>query len=235
MEWLPPARYTAELEIETARFASATSDASPEKAVPTCPDWTIRDLVTHVGTGHRYATEIIKTDQAQPYALIPAPPLQSSWPSWLTTGAHDLNEAVAKHGFHSPVWTWQPKYRIAGFWLRRMVHDLVVHRFDAAAPGALAPDLAADGVSDLLASFEMFDRLSGSGESLQLIAPDIDRTWHVRRVEGGIEWHEAQAPADVTLTAPARELVLILNRRSPPPPVKGDQAVWEAWLEESRF
>ncbi|SNY32588.1 maleylpyruvate isomerase family mycothiol-dependent enzyme [Paractinoplanes atraurantiacus] len=235
MEWLSPARYAAELATETARFAEAASASPADRVVPTCPEWTVRDLVTHVGTGHRYASLIIKTDQMQPYELIAAPQDQVSWPSWLAEGARELNATVEERGFHTQVWTWQPKHLIAGFWLRRMVHDLVVHRFDAAGDGELAPDLAADGVADLLGSFEMFDRLAGDGETLQFIAPDADRAWHVTRAKEGIEWREARAPADVALTAPARELVLILNRRLPSPPVEGDQAVWEAWREGSRF
>ncbi|XVV14566.1 maleylpyruvate isomerase family mycothiol-dependent enzyme [Actinoplanes sp. CA-131856] len=235
MNWLAAERYAAELEAETTRFAEATSASPPDGIVPTCPEWTVRDLVTHVGTGHRYASQIIKTDQMQPYGLIPAPENQKSWPSWLSAGAHELIATVEERGFDQQVWTWQPKHPTAGFWLRRMVHDLVVHRFDASAQGDLAPDLAADGVADLLGSFEMFDRLAGKGETLQFVAADIDREWHVIRAKDGIEWQETRAPADVTVTAPAQNLVLILNRRQPAPSVDGDEAVWESWREGSRF
>ncbi|MFF5082716.1 maleylpyruvate isomerase family mycothiol-dependent enzyme [Actinoplanes sp. NPDC000266] len=235
MSWLPPERYAEELKAETARFAEATGKEPPARVVPNCPEWTVRDLVTHVGTGHRYASLIIKTDQAQPYELIAAPENQKSWPSWLSAGAEELLATVEERGFHQQVWTWQPKHLIAGFWLRRMVHDLVVHRIDASAPDDLATDLAADGVADLLGSFEIFDRLAGRGETLQFVASDIERAWHVTRAEEGIEWSEAVAPADVRVVAPARDLVLILNRRSPAPEVEGDQAVWESWREASRF
>jgi hypothetical protein len=45
-------------------------------------------------------------------------------------GAWMLGDAVPVAGPKQPVWTWQ-KDRWAGFWLRRMLHDEVVHRFDA--------------------------------------------------------------------------------------------------------
>jgi hypothetical protein len=53
MAWLEPRRYAAELETETARLAAAASRRPPAGPVPACPEWTVRDLVTHVGTGHR--------------------------------------------------------------------------------------------------------------------------------------------------------------------------------------
>jgi hypothetical protein len=30
------------------------SALEPQAPVPTCPEWTVRDLVTHVGPGHRF-------------------------------------------------------------------------------------------------------------------------------------------------------------------------------------
>ncbi|GAA0478539.1 hypothetical protein Ade02nite_67180 [Paractinoplanes deccanensis] len=120
MDWLPPERYAAELDAETTRFAAAATSLPANRTVPTCPEWTVRDLVTHVGTGHRYATLIVETDQAQPYALIDAPDDQAAWRAWLSDGARQLNEAVRERGFHQRVWTWQPRHLVAGFWLRPM-------------------------------------------------------------------------------------------------------------------
>lgn len=114
MAWLSPERYASELEAETDRLAAAAGRQSPAATVPTCPDWTVRDLVTHVGSG----------------------------------------AAVHQSGFDSKVWTWQPAHQTPGFWLRRMLHDEIVHRFDAEPGGDLAPDVAADGIADILLVFE---------------------------------------------------------------------------------
>jgi hypothetical protein len=73
--------------------------------------------------------------------------------AWLVAGARMLADAVRAAGPQQPVWTWRAD-QSAGFWLRRMLHDEVVHRFDAelalGIEGDLAADPAADGVSDLL-------------------------------------------------------------------------------------
>jgi predicted lipid carrier protein YhbT len=120
-----------------------------------------------------------------------------------------------------------------------MLHDLIIHRFDAElidqVPGELAGDLAGDGIDDMLGTFLMFDKLAGAGESLQFTATDLELGWHVVRTPGGPVWREGEAPADVTVAAPARELLLILNRRLPAGPVTGDAAVLDRWLEDSRF
>lgn len=246
MEWLAPERYAAELTAEAGRLATAAARQRPEAIVPTCPEWTLRDLVTHVGTGHRYAAGVIGTGAPAPYRLIDAPSDQDAWTGWLIEGARSLNAAVRARGFTGETWTWQPKHQTAGFWLRRMVHDLVIHRVDADPAGTIAPDLAADGVSDLLLCLATLEALKGSGETLRFHAADLARSWHVTLTTSGISWTENDHAADVTLAAPVQQLLLILNRRLPSPApsssspetpaeLRGDVTLWERWRDASRF
>jgi len=53
-------RYDAELRAQTARFAAAVRDADPAMPVPTCPAWTLAELTSHVGFGHRWAALILE-------------------------------------------------------------------------------------------------------------------------------------------------------------------------------
>jgi uncharacterized protein (TIGR03083 family) len=250
-------RYEAELEAETARLGTVASGLEPAMGLPTCPEWTIRDLVAHVGTGHRWAAEIIEGElpAPPPYVLIDAPPEPTAWIDWLTAGARRLADAVRDGGPDRPVWTWQAD-RTAGFWLRRMVHDELVHRFDveiaAGRLGEVAPDLAADGVSDLLTSIAalsppdspqpIFARLAGTGQTMSLQAIDADPAvgeWLVERTPTGVVWRPGLGPADVAVRAPARELLLVMNRRLDPTAdrvqIAGDRGLFTHWLEHSRF
>jgi hypothetical protein len=59
MEWLAPERYAAELEAEAGRLGAAAARLPVATIVPTCPEWTVHDLVTHVGSGHRYAADVL--------------------------------------------------------------------------------------------------------------------------------------------------------------------------------
>ncbi|WP_433377387.1 maleylpyruvate isomerase family mycothiol-dependent enzyme [Actinoplanes sp. CA-142083] len=237
MEWLTPQRYAAELETETARFAAAATRRDEGEKVEKCPEWTVRDLVTHVGTGHRLAAGIIEERRDSPaeYKLVDAPDDQDDWAAWLTAGAQRLNAAVAGHGFDGEVWTWQPKFQTAGFWQRRMLHDLIVHRFDADPAGELAPDLAADGIADLMLAFEYFGKLTGNGETLLFTAADTGQSWHVTLTATGPEWITEDRAADVTCEAPVKDLLLILNRRRDPVAVAGDTTIYDRWRANSEF
>lgn len=123
-------RYDAEFDAVTAQLGEAASACAPEDPVPTCPEWTVRDLVTHVGTGHRWAADLIERRVRQPVRQTPEPaPIEPGlWPAWLADGARRLRDAVRTGGPDQPVWTWRAD-RTAGFWLRRMLHDELVHRF----------------------------------------------------------------------------------------------------------
>jgi uncharacterized protein (TIGR03083 family) len=249
MEWLSPERYASELQAETDRLAAAAARRAPSAVVPTCPDWTVRDLVTHVGSGHRYATGVVAQGRTEPvpWTRSEAPAEQAEWAGWLAAGARGLTEAVRERGFDGKVWTWQPAHQTAGFWLRRMLHDEIVHRFDAEPDGDLAPDLAVDGVTDILLVLATIAGpasprprlrpLAGTGETLQFTATDTPDRWQVTLVPTGVAWQATESAADVTLTAPVTDLLLALNRRRPPTPgqVTGDRAVFDRFWDLIRF
>jgi uncharacterized protein (TIGR03083 family) len=259
MGWLAHERYEAEFEAETARLGAVAVELGPAAAVPTCPEWTVRELVKHVGTGHRWAAEIVerRLDVPAPYPVHDAPQDPDSWVEWLAAGAGRLAEAVRAAGPDQPVWTWQAD-RTAGFWLRRMLHDELVHRFDAEIAagrlGDVAPDLAADGVSDALATaatlsgagshIRSFRRLVGTGQTLRLRATDPGLSigeWLTERGPDGVRWLDGPSSAnvDVAVDGPARELLLVLNRRLEPEraglTITGDGALFTQWLEHTRF
>jgi uncharacterized protein (TIGR03083 family) len=244
---LPHERYGAELRAETARLAAAAHDADPRLPVPTCPEWTLAQLVGHVGSGMRWAAVIVErratgpvpNDQADDTAV---PAGADDRAAWLLAGADRLARAVREAGPDAPVWTWAAE-RSAGFWLRRILHDTLIHRADAelavgsAAGGAVAvaADLAADGVADYLdlcATLSgdhpdpILAALRGDGETLRLHATDEGLgeagAWLVRRTPGGVVWDRPDTDtdtdsdsgaADATVRGRAADLLLVLNRR----------------------
>ncbi|GAA1653663.1 maleylpyruvate isomerase family mycothiol-dependent enzyme [Actinoplanes couchii] len=236
MDWLTPDRYLSAMESEAARFAAAVSGRDPGEAVPTCPDWTVRDLVTHVGTGHRLSAAVVsaRAGAPGPYELIDAPEDPREWTAWLVSGAAGLIGAVREQGFATRVWTWIPEHPTVGFWLRRMLHDLIVHRFDADPGGDLDEDLALDGVADILLCYaQPRFAVHGTGETLQFTTGA--HGWHVTLTPDGVSWRPGTGPADVEVQASPRDLLLILNRRRPPAVVHGDAALLAKWLAATRF
>jgi uncharacterized protein (TIGR03083 family) len=251
-------RFYAEIDASTAMLAGLAGDADLALTVPTCPDWTLRQLITHVGRAHRWAAEITATRSAElipfrsvPDGKLPGDPSQHG--PWLRAGARRLIEAVREAGA-DPVWAFGGMVP-ASFWGRRMAHETLVHRVDAElATGRaviIAPDLAADAIDEWL-GFQTGPVLSRGdpraqalpeGRVLHVHATDdgLDGTgeWLVRPAPSGVTVEPGHGKGDVALTGPAARLLLVLLRRLPPsdPAVEvfGDAGLLERWLAATPF
>jgi uncharacterized protein (TIGR03083 family) len=170
--------------------------------------------------------------------------------AWVTESARLLIEAVAGTGADVPVWTFiGPKP--AAWWIRRRLHESVVHRADAAlalgVPFVVEPEVAADGISELLDL--LVARPAGDGQALpggatlHLHATDdglgADGEWMVRGSESGITWEHGHGKGDAAVRGSAADLLLAMTRRidadAPGLQVIGDEVVWATWLERTPF
>ena len=254
-------RFFTELRGCTAELARITS-GDLERPVPTCPGWTFRQLVTHVGRGHRWAAQIVATRSATPIPVrevadgkLPPDPAQHA--SWLNAGADRVIEAVTAAG-SDLVWTLAG-IGPASFWARRRAHEAAVHLADAQLAAGLdvnlAPEAAADGVDEWLAIIAAStggtagparapaQDLRGDGQSLHFHAtdPGLSGTgeWLVTRTPSGVTTARGHGQADVAVRGPAASLLLVLTRRLPPSApgieVLGEQALLTHWLEHTPF
>jgi uncharacterized protein (TIGR03083 family) len=249
-------RWYAELEASTETMAEIVHGADLTRPVPTCPDWTLRQLATHVGRAHRWAAEITSTRSAEfiPFRQVPdgrIPDDPALHAPWLRAGAERLIQAVTEAG-SDPVWTFGG-LRPASFWARRMAHETAVHRADAQiAVGRqpeLDPDLAADAIDEWLgymsgvtAQDQRAEALP-DGTVLHVHATDegLDGAgeWLVRREGSEVTVQPGHGKGDVALRGPASRLLLVLVRRVPPddPQVEvlGDAALLTGWLAGTPF
>ena len=247
-------RLATGLRDETAAFAAAVGGLDAQRQVLTCPEWRVRDLVGHIGQGHRWAAELVRTRAAAPVPdprdAEPGDPQE--WTTWLAAGADELVEAVAATGAATPVWTFVGE-RPAAFWLRRMRADTTVHHADAALtagrPFTTPPDLAADVVSEGLELISaagaamvkpQLAGLRGDGETIGLrpAEPDV-AGWTITRTPAGVTWERRTTEADVVLAGPVRDLLLVFARRLAPADasvsVTGDARLLEHWLAHTAF
>jgi uncharacterized protein (TIGR03083 family) len=249
-------RLAEALVAEAEEFGMAIEGAAPDARVPTCPEWTLRDLTCHVGLAYHKSAAIIAS---RPTGYVPFeavtvddPPGFDALGGWLVDGAERLVETVADVGPETLTSTWTPDRR-AGFWTRRLTHETVVHRADAAlatgAPYDVDADLAADGISeglDLVAVFSRIEHpaldrtaLRGTGETLLFQATGPDLGWLARRTPSGVEVTQSRADADVVVEGRVADLLLALTGRiaadDPRVTVSGDAGLFRHWLENTKF
>ncbi|MGW7519419.1 maleylpyruvate isomerase N-terminal domain-containing protein [Streptomyces sp. NPDC054796] len=140
---LDHARYCAELTEQARQFHAVVRDADLGAPVPTCPEWTLRELTVHLGGAYRWMAEIVRTrasanvpDEDVPAFAGPGTAPDGRAPSaealgdWFSEGALLLVEQLLAAGPDEPVWSWSGDGR-AGFWARRATHETVIHRADA--------------------------------------------------------------------------------------------------------
>lgn len=234
-------RHLDGLRAAMVAFVRYADRAGLAAAVPSCPDWTVRDLVAHQGMVHRWAAAMLRGEAApdpegwQREGAAEPDPLE-----WLRDGAVELAQALhdAADDVAAPVFLPDAPAPRA-FWARRQCHETTVHAIDAqsAALGRLphpdevdwvASDVAEDGLDELLGGFltRRRARLRTEEESVLMVAPDdVEDRWVLtlspdpavtERRRGVVE-----EDADWVLTGSARELYLRLWNRTDPPPTDG--------------
>jgi uncharacterized protein (TIGR03083 family) len=124
--------------------------------VPTCPDWTLRNLVQHLGDGRRKWAAIVADDPA-PTGGPAAPDDRAAVPAWLTASTQELLGALRKTGPDRGCWTWWGRSespQTTGAVARHQLQELTVHTYDAqpavGAPQPLPAAIALDGVDEFL-------------------------------------------------------------------------------------
>jgi uncharacterized protein (TIGR03083 family) len=180
-------RYLESLAADFALLRAAATAAGPEglaTPVPSCPGWTVADLIRHTGEVYRHKTLAMRLgdfpgEQDWPAGVEALPPLDL-----LDRAYADLVAELTTRDPDSPAPSWYRPEPTAGFWRRRMAQETVIHRLDAelaaqAATGrAVSPvpdDIAADGVDEVLVRFLGYGSTAWPDEFAGLAGPRLER------------------------------------------------------------
>lgn len=247
--------YLAEIVHQTDLLASHVAGADPTTPVPSTPGWDLGRLLHHLGSGHRWAAEIVRTPAAEPpsdRALRVAPDeYRADYGPWLAEGARELAGALAEAGPEAERWSPVPGAKVF-FWALRFTHETLVHRADAALalgkPFEVAPEVAADALDEwmVLTSHPLMLRLHperrellGPGRTLHLHATDTDAEWLVDLTGDAPTWRRAHEEAAVAVRGAVVDLLLVVYRRRKPDEVPaevhGDRGLLDSWLERVSF
>src|ERR1700712_5267870 len=103
--------FRATLLGETRALGEVIRTADPETPVPSCPGWTMNQLLKHVGRGHRWSAQIIaerRLETLDPREVRGGKPPDDpdGAVEWLNEGAQLVIDAVDRVGAETRVWTF---------------------------------------------------------------------------------------------------------------------------------
>jgi uncharacterized protein (TIGR03083 family) len=184
------ASYIEQIEEQSAALRAAAVAAGPAATVPTCPDWTVQELVAHIARVHGWAARGLRTapDAGRPRR----PEAPGSWDELLVWWDDTLASMVADlraKGPDEPTWVFSPDVpSTAAFWARRQAHETAIHRLDAehAQAGSAEPS----AVPSLV--FDSEHAADGIAEVIELMFPHVQEHVPVER-EGTVLFHAADA------------------------------------------
>ena len=85
-------RHISAAETEIAQFVEVVGQADVATPVPTCPGWTVADLIRHYGTVQRWITHIVRTLPEERVSEgdldLGLPDDVNDYPRWLAAGIH---------------------------------------------------------------------------------------------------------------------------------------------------
>lgn len=238
---LAPTRYLELIDADSARLLSVARDL--DAAVPTCPGWTVRDLVEHVAVVYQHK---IACTQLQREPDDWPPPVPAGDPrEWLQKSRVELLELLLDRGPAAPSHTWWPPDQTVGFWYRRMAQETAVHRVDAeSAVGEVTPvaaDLAVDGIDEALMIMLEGDWSDMSPDDWGAVSPEAgvgrtvavaggDAVWRVTSRIDGVGVQVGAGRADALVGGDPSEVLLWLWGRRPVEAVQvsGDHAAVHA-------
>jgi len=227
------ARFLDCLEADFTRLRAVAAPALGA-AVPSCPGWTVADLVRHVGQVYLHKTRAMR-EGAEPEEWPPEGLADEEPLALLDRAYAGLLDEFAARDADDPAGTWYAPDQTVGFWIRRMAQETVIHRIDAelgaGTPVAEIPDdLAVDGVDELLKVFVSYsvtewgsyftDILGGSPGWTFDVRTD-GASWRIRTGPGKLTVEDGTpgGPADATITGPPAALLRwSWNRHDPAAP-----------------
>jgi uncharacterized protein (TIGR03083 family) len=149
------------IEDRSAALRESAAQAGFEAPVPGCPDWTVSDLVTHLGQVQLFWAAAVEVGPAE------APPAEDiigdrephgDLIAWSADATARLMAALQDAGPNRLCWTWWEEAAAAPSTseaiARHQVQEAAVHAFDAQQAAGhgepLPPAAAADGVNEFI-------------------------------------------------------------------------------------
>jgi uncharacterized protein (TIGR03083 family) len=218
--------YLAAIRRDSDRFYAAAREADPTAPVPSCPEWSVADLVWHLGEVHWFWGTDVERRASTPDELEqlkpPRPAEYDELVAWGQAQADRLIGLLEATSDHVAAWTWalEDADHNVGFIRRHQVQEAALHRWDIESavggrPHPIEPDVATDSIDEILAitlpwGVRPENPLPGR---VRIRCTDTGRVW-VIDVDGRVAT-AGGSDVEVSITGTAPGILLALYRRAP--------------------
>lgn len=241
---MTPSLWLESIAADGARIA-ATPAAALGDSVPSCPGWTVRDLIVHTAGAHRWAMAFLRAGPESKERFTPDvadAPDGAALLDWSSAVVAELLRELRSHDPDAPARAFIGR-TVAAFWMRRMTQETSIHRWDLQnALGAIdpiSPEVGHDGITEITAmQIPMMTKRQGLpaalvGKSIHVHTTDTGGEWTLRLRADGVEVESGHAKADVAVRGPAADVDLLLWRRARPGTVElhGETDVLDGLLD----
>ena len=234
-------QYAVALRSGGAALADAAR-ANLDAEVPSCPGWTVRDLLVHTANVYKHKYEIVKDLLTERHEETPETPPEDGEKlvEWFEGWLAKLAGTLAESDPEAHAWNWSEGEQVVSFWHRRMAQETAIHRWDAqnavGEPVPVEPELAADGIDEILYAFMEGDRSVPPEGSVHVHCTDTGLEtggeWFVTMSVGKALVTRQHEKGDCALRGSASDLLLALWGRIPLDEVEllGDRGAAEALI-----
>ncbi|MGE3618852.1 MAG: maleylpyruvate isomerase family mycothiol-dependent enzyme [Acidimicrobiia bacterium] len=248
---MDPATHLSHLRLHGDRLAAAAALAGDDRPVPSCPGWTMGQLVAHAGgvlAMWRLTAQRPPGSERVRFREVPRPAEGEDLVAWFAQG---LDATIAALGAVDPAEVRDTFLgpRSGAFLARRSALEIAVHGWDAQGavgrPEPFDPALAADGIDELLGVLAagIPGKAFPASTTIHLHATDDeldgdDGEWLVHldadAGEGpGVSFTHGHAKGAVAVRGTASDLYLLAWNRVPADDgrfaVFGDPAALDLW------
>lgn len=215
--WLPFDSYVALLRADAARLREVAA-LGLGTTVPSCPGWTVGDVVAHTAEVYLHKVACTRLGRA-PDPWPPVEPASRDPRDTFDKAVVELLELFSTHDPEDASHTWWDPDQTVGFWMRRMALETAVHRVDLELAYAVVTpvdaELALDGIDELLVMM-----LAGDDWATHGTAEPVDAV--VRVTSAGRSWTVALEAKAVTVDRSADGEVAV--------EITGDPSEVYSWL-----
>ncbi len=237
-------RYLDELRHQGELLRRSASRAGLPAAVPSCPGWTVAQLLRHVTKVHHWAASILQGGQPGDFEF--RRPDDGELLGVYDAGLADLLARLRSTPDSRAVWTMLPAESARLFWARRQAHETAIHRVDAELAAGFGvrefePEFAADGIDELLAGLSArgFGTEGLTGERTISVTPlDANASWTLSAGPDGVSCRPAAIDrADLSVFGLAGDLYRWVWNRAADDEValRGELRLADYWRQNFRI